>query len=67
MLWASIPFALKISVLAAPISRAISLATSARARAASLCGTVTLAPAKPSPGIARTRASNSSGATSIAS
>ena len=38
-----------------------------RASAAPLWGTVTLAPAKPSPGIARTRASKASGATSIAS
>ena len=41
--------------------------SSASASAASLCGTVTLAPTKPSPGIARTRVSNSSGETSIAS
>src|SRR5882757_6082870 len=56
----------KLSVLAAPISCATSLAESASASAASLCGTVTLAPAKPSPAIARTRASNSSGVTSTA-
>jgi peptide-methionine (S)-S-oxide reductase len=43
------------------------VASSARAMAAVLCGTVTLAPAKPSAGIARTRASNSSGVASIAS
>ena len=57
----------KLSVLAAPIARAASEASSASSSAASLCGTVTLAPTKPSPGIARTRASKSSGATSIAS
>ena len=57
----------KLSVFAAPISPAAAEARSAIASAASLCGTVTLTPANPSPGNERTRGSNRSGATSIAS
>ena len=57
----------KLSVLAAPIARAASEASSASSSAATLCGTVTLAPTKPSAAIPRTSASNSAGATSIAS
>ena len=40
----------KVSVFAAPIARAPSVAASASASAASLCGIVTLAPPKPAPG-----------------
>ena len=43
----------KLSVFAAPIARAAADAVSATASAASLCGTVTLTPAKPSPGSER--------------
>ena len=46
VLSASIPPAVKLSVFAAPISRAAAEARSATASAASLCGTVTLTPAK---------------------
>ncbi len=63
---ASIPAAVKLSVFEAPISRAAAEARSATARAASLCGTVTLTPAKSRPGSERTSGSNSSAATSIA-
>ena len=52
----------KVSVLAAPMARAASVASSASARAASLCGIVTFAPAKPTPGRARTVSRRSSGA-----
>jgi hypothetical protein len=53
----------KVSVFAAPIARATSLALSATARAASLCGIVTFAPRKPDPGSARTVSSNRGGGT----
>ncbi len=54
-------------MFAAPISRAASEASVARASAASLWGTVTLTPAKPSPGSDATSSAKCSGATSIAS
>ena len=57
----------KLSVLAAPTSRATSESSSATARAAPLWGTVTLAPAKPSAGIEETNSAKASGPTSIAS
>ena len=44
---AATPRRRKLSVFAAPISRAASEASVATASAASLCGTVTLTPAKP--------------------
>ena len=66
MLSAWIRPAEKVSVLAAPIALATSLASSATASAASLCGTVTLAPAYSPAAISRTLASNPSGATSTA-
>ena len=56
----------KVRVLAAPICRAASEASSATRSAASLCGIVTLAPTYPSPARARTRSSNSAGSRSIA-
>ncbi len=57
----------KLSVLAAPIASAASEASSASSSAATLCGTVTLAPTKPSLASRRTSAAKSAGATSIAS
>ncbi len=55
------PSAPKVSVLAAPIARAVSVAVSASASAASLCGMVTLTPTNPWPGSARTVSAKSSG------
>jgi hypothetical protein len=57
------PSAAKLSVLAAPISRAAGLLVVASASAACLCGIVTLAPRKPAPYRARTVSSKASGAT----
>ena len=57
----------KLSVLAAPIARAASEASAASSSAATLCGTVTFAPTKPSASILRRSCSKSWGATSIAS
>ncbi len=59
---ASVP-ASKLSVLAAPMACARTLAVVARASAASLCGIVTFAPTNPAPGSARTVSANSSGGT----
>ncbi len=67
VLSAAITPSAKLSVFAAPIARAAPEAASATASAASLCGTVTLTPAKPAPGSDRTRSAKFSGATSIAS
>jgi hypothetical protein len=52
-----------VSVLAAPTARAVSVASSARASAAYLCGIVTLTPRKPSSGSARTVSAKRSGGT----
>ena len=52
-----------VSMFAAPIARASSLASPARASAASLCGTVTFAPRKPEAGSAGATAANSRGGT----
>ena len=49
----------KVRVFAAPTARAVSVAVSASASAASLCGIVTFAPAKPACGRARTVSANS--------
>ena len=59
--------AAKLSVFAAPISRAVCEARAASSSAARLWGIVTLAPTKPSSASASVRSPNSSGATSIAS
>src|SRR3954469_12654933 len=56
-----------VSVFAAPIARASSEASSARASAASLCGIVTLTPANPCAGSPRTVCTKSSGETVIGS
>jgi hypothetical protein len=50
-----------VSVFAAPISRAVGVASSASASAAPLCGIVTLTPRKPAAGSALTVSANSSG------
>ena len=57
------PSGVKVSVFAAPISRASSVALLASCSAACLCGIVTLAPRKPAAGSARTVSANSSGGT----
>jgi hypothetical protein len=60
---ASISPSAKVSVFAAPIAAAAGVACVAARRAASLWGIVTLAPANPALGSARTVSSSSSGGT----
>lgn len=61
--WIAPDSASKVSVFAAPISRAAAVDASASASAASLCGIVTLAPTNPAAGSPRTVSSKTSGGT----